>query len=72
MSTVKGVLAPISAFSRAADRNIVDHVNLDMNEDQGMTTFIMRVRILQRKGKPFDFQRGESNAWTWFLSCTVD
>lgn len=33
----------MSAFSRAADRNIVDHVNLDMNEDQGMTTFIMRV-----------------------------
>lgn len=32
------------AFSRTADRNIVDHVNLDMNEDQGMTTFIMRVR----------------------------
>jgi len=44
VSAVKGVLAPLSAFSRAADRNIIDHVNLDMNEDQGMTTFIMRVR----------------------------
>ncbi len=44
MSLVEGVLAPLSAFSRTAGRNIVDHVNLDMNEDQGMTTFIMRVR----------------------------
>ncbi len=44
MSAVKGVLPPLSAFSRAAGRNIIDHVNLDMNEDQGMTTFIMRVR----------------------------
>ncbi|CAM9457889.1 unnamed protein product [Pylaiella littoralis] len=42
ISSVKGVPSPMSAFSRAADRNIVDHVNLDMNEDQGMTTFIMR------------------------------
>ena len=49
VSTVKGVLAPISAFSRAAGHNIVDHVNLDMNEDQGMTTFIMRVRILRAR-----------------------
>jgi len=48
VSAVKGVLAPLSAFSRAADRNIVDHVNLDMNEDQGMTTFIMRVRKQMR------------------------
>lgn len=35
----------MAAFSRTPGKNLVDLVNLDMNEDQGMTTFIMRVRM---------------------------
>lgn len=43
VSKIHGVPSPLSVFSRTPDASIVDLVNLDMNEDQGMTTFILRV-----------------------------
>lgn len=41
-SKVEGIPAPLKAFSRTPGKHLVDLVNLDMNEDQGMTTFVMR------------------------------
>lgn len=44
-SKVEGIPAPLKAFSRTPGKHLVDLVNLDMNEDQGMTTFVMRVSV---------------------------
>ena len=42
-SEVKGQPMPLVAFSGTPDKSIVDLVHLDMNEDQGMTAFMLRV-----------------------------
>ncbi|CAN0213709.1 unnamed protein product, partial [Ascophyllum nodosum] len=41
-SEVKGQPMPLVAFSGTPDKSIVDLVHLDMNEDQGMTAFMLR------------------------------
>ncbi|CAM9418859.1 unnamed protein product, partial [Discosporangium mesarthrocarpum] len=41
-SRVKNIPSPLDVFSGTPSRSLVDLVNLDMNEDQGMTTFILR------------------------------